>query len=213
MAKAVRSLSPKQIQERIQQHRQAVMMLARRSARKAIEARLKGQGVRVSQVPPSEINALTNDYLAEHRAFFVIEAKQAIATRPASTDGGSMKRIRNLLSQPGAIWWGKLEQDIAELVFELFHKSEHSPNASNVISGKTTNERDNANNSKPNTTATTGELGLSTTGVSDRDRSRKAHRGRTQAGTKRCTRRSGDPDCLQARTTSPRTLLTTLGSG
>jgi len=83
MAKAVRSLSPKQIQERIQQHRQAVMVLARRSARKAIEARLKGQGVRVSQVPPSEINALTNDYLAEHRAFFVIEAKQAIATRPA----------------------------------------------------------------------------------------------------------------------------------
>jgi hypothetical protein len=58
------------------------MVLARRSARKAIEARLKGQGVRVSFVPPSVINALTNDYLAEHRAFFVVEAKQAIATRP-----------------------------------------------------------------------------------------------------------------------------------
>jgi hypothetical protein len=82
MAKAVRSLSPKQIQERIQQHRLAVMVLARRSARKAVVARLKGQGVRVSQVPPSEITALTNDYLAQHRAFFVVEAKQAIATRP-----------------------------------------------------------------------------------------------------------------------------------
>ena len=97
MAKAVRSLSPKQIQERIQQHRQAVMMLARRSARKAIEARLKGQGVRVSQVPPSEINALTNDYLAEHRAFFVIEAKQAIATRPAFARWRLNRTSRNQL--------------------------------------------------------------------------------------------------------------------
>ena len=59
------------------------MVLARRSARKAIEARLKGQGVNVMRVPPCEIMALTNNYLAEHRAFFVIEAKQAIATRPA----------------------------------------------------------------------------------------------------------------------------------
>ena len=78
---ATRSLSPKQIQERIQQHRLAVMVLARRSARKAIEAKLKGQGVRVSFVPPCEIMTLTNDYLAKHRAFFVVEAKQAIATR------------------------------------------------------------------------------------------------------------------------------------
>jgi hypothetical protein len=58
------------------------MVLARRSARKAIEARLKAQGVKVSFVPLREINALANDYLAEHRAFFVVEAKQAIATWP-----------------------------------------------------------------------------------------------------------------------------------
>jgi hypothetical protein len=82
MAKATRSLSPKQIAERTQLHRQAVMVLARRSARKAIEARLRAQGVRVSFVPLHEINALANDYLAEHRAFFVVEAKQAIATYP-----------------------------------------------------------------------------------------------------------------------------------
>jgi hypothetical protein len=83
MAKAVRSLSPKQIQERIQQHRLAVMVLARRSARKAVEAKLKGQGINPMRVPPCEIMALTNAYLAEHRAFFIVEAKQAIATRPA----------------------------------------------------------------------------------------------------------------------------------
>jgi hypothetical protein len=82
MAQAARSLSPKQIQERTQLHRQAVMLLARRSARKAIEARLKAQGVKVSFVPLYEINALANDYLAEHRAFFVAEAKQAIASWP-----------------------------------------------------------------------------------------------------------------------------------
>ena len=57
-------------------------MLVRRSARKAIEAKLKAQGVKVSLVPLCEINALANDYLAEHRAFFVAEARQAIATWP-----------------------------------------------------------------------------------------------------------------------------------
>jgi hypothetical protein len=82
MAQAARSLSPKQIHERTQLHRQAVMVLARRSARKAIEAKLKAQGVKVSFVPLREINALTNAYLAEHRAFFIVEAKQAIATWP-----------------------------------------------------------------------------------------------------------------------------------
>jgi hypothetical protein len=82
MAKAARSLSPKQIAERTQLHRQAVMVLARRSARKAVEWRLKAQGVRVSLVPVRDINALVNDYLAANRAFFVVEAKQAIATYP-----------------------------------------------------------------------------------------------------------------------------------
>ena len=79
---AIRSLSPKQIQERTQLHRLAVMVLARRSARKAVKARLKAQGIRVSLVPVRDINALANDYLADHRAFFVVEAKQAIATWP-----------------------------------------------------------------------------------------------------------------------------------
>jgi hypothetical protein len=46
---ATRSLSPKQIQERIQQHRQAVMVLALMRAKKAINAKLKAQGVRVTQ--------------------------------------------------------------------------------------------------------------------------------------------------------------------
>jgi hypothetical protein len=53
--------------------------MPRRSARKAIKAKLKAQGIKVGLVPLREINALVNDYLAEHRAFFIVEAKQAIA--------------------------------------------------------------------------------------------------------------------------------------
>src|SRR6516225_6589350 len=64
------------------EHQLAILVLARRSARKAIEAKLKAQGVKVSSVPPRQINALAQGYLAERRAFFVAEAKQAIATCP-----------------------------------------------------------------------------------------------------------------------------------
>ena len=69
-------------QATVAEHQLAIAVLAKRSARKAIEARLKAQGVKVSFVPLREVNALTNDYLAEHWAFFVAEAKQPIATWP-----------------------------------------------------------------------------------------------------------------------------------
>jgi hypothetical protein len=69
-------------QATVAEYQLAIAVLAKRSARKAIEAKLKAQGVRVSFVPLREINALANDYLAEHGAFFVAEAKQAIATWP-----------------------------------------------------------------------------------------------------------------------------------
>jgi len=82
MAKAVGSLSPKQIQERIQQHRQAVMVLALMRAKKAINAKLKAQGVRVTLVLPAVINAQARDYLAEHRDELIKEAEHAIATSP-----------------------------------------------------------------------------------------------------------------------------------
>jgi hypothetical protein len=69
-------------QATVAEHRLAVAVLARRSATKAVKARLKAQGVNLSYVPARDINALARDYLAEHRAFFVVEAKQAIATWP-----------------------------------------------------------------------------------------------------------------------------------
>ena len=66
MAKAVRSLSPKQIQERMQRHRQAVMVLARLAAKRAIPAQLRDQGVRVSLVPYAEVMRLAREYLDTH---------------------------------------------------------------------------------------------------------------------------------------------------
>jgi hypothetical protein len=69
-------------QATVAEHRLAVAVLARRSATKAVKARLKAQGVNLSYVPARDIAAMARDYLAEHRAFFVVEAKQAIATWP-----------------------------------------------------------------------------------------------------------------------------------
>jgi hypothetical protein len=69
-------------QATVAEYRLAVAVLARRSATKAVKARLKAQGVNLSYVPARDIAALARDYLAEHRVFFVVEAKQAIATWP-----------------------------------------------------------------------------------------------------------------------------------
>jgi hypothetical protein len=66
----------------VAEYRLAVMVLARRSATKVVKARLKAHGVNLSHVPVQDIAAMARDYLAEHRAFFVVEAKQAIATWP-----------------------------------------------------------------------------------------------------------------------------------
>jgi hypothetical protein len=66
MAKAVRSLSPKQIAERTQQHRQAVMLFARLAAKRAVQDEMRAQGVRVTLVPHAEIMARGREYLDTH---------------------------------------------------------------------------------------------------------------------------------------------------
>jgi hypothetical protein len=82
MAQAVRSLSPKQIRERTQLHRQAVMILAHRRAKKAVERELQSRGLKPRYLPPREINELARDYLAQHRPELLAEAGHAIATWP-----------------------------------------------------------------------------------------------------------------------------------
>ncbi|MFZ0151265.1 MAG: hypothetical protein WAM72_23550 [Xanthobacteraceae bacterium] len=64
---ATRSLSPKQIVERTQRHRQAVMVLAHRRARKAVERQLQEQGLKPRYLALREIKQLAHDYLAQHR--------------------------------------------------------------------------------------------------------------------------------------------------
>jgi hypothetical protein len=79
---ATRSLSPKQILERTQQHRQAVMVLAHRRVRKAVERQLQEQGLKPRYMALREINLLAQDYLAQHGEQLRAEAEHAIATWP-----------------------------------------------------------------------------------------------------------------------------------
>jgi len=59
MAKAARSLSPKQILERMQRHR----LLAHQSATKAIKAKLIAQGVRLTDVTAKDISISARAWL------------------------------------------------------------------------------------------------------------------------------------------------------
>jgi deoxyribodipyrimidine photolyase-like uncharacterized protein len=70
MAQAVRSLSPKQIAERTQLHRQAVAIFARLAAKRAVQDQLRAQGVRVSLVPPAEIMRQAREYLDTHAELY-----------------------------------------------------------------------------------------------------------------------------------------------
>ena len=58
-----------------------IMSLARRLARKEVEAQLRGQGVRLTLVPPREINAKAQEYLAQHLELYR-EAVRIVAQHP-----------------------------------------------------------------------------------------------------------------------------------
>jgi hypothetical protein len=79
---ATRSLSPKQILERMQRHRQAVAVLARQSARRAIKAQLRAEGLKVSQFTGKDISIRADAWFDAHRAELIAEAEQVIATSP-----------------------------------------------------------------------------------------------------------------------------------
>jgi hypothetical protein len=82
MAQAVRSLSAKQIAERTQQHRQAVIQLATYSARKATEAQLRALGKRPTTYSPAQLKALAQAELELNRISLMAEAEKTIATSP-----------------------------------------------------------------------------------------------------------------------------------
>ena len=82
MAKAARSLSPKQIRERMQQHRTAVAVLARQSARRVIKAQIKAAGLKVSQFTARDISIRADVWFDAHRVELIAEAEHTIATSP-----------------------------------------------------------------------------------------------------------------------------------
>ena len=118
MAKAARSLSPKQILERIQRHRSAVAVLAMQSARREVKAQIRAQGLKVAHYSAKEISILAEAHLAQHREQLRAEAEHAINTWP----GFARWRL-----PPG---------------HEVFVKSpeiEHSPKADSSVAGEIVN--------------------------------------------------------------------------
>ncbi len=63
-------------------YHRAVVVLARREGKKAVQARLCAQGLRLQHFSVREIGLLAEDYLAQHRAELIAEAEQKIATSP-----------------------------------------------------------------------------------------------------------------------------------
>ena len=115
---ATRSLSPKRALERIRQHRQCVIVLARQSARKAIKAQLRAEGLKLSQFSAKDISIRADAYFDVHRERLIAETEQIIATSPY------FERWR---LPPG---------------HEVFVKSpeiEHSPKADSAVAGEIVN--------------------------------------------------------------------------
>ena len=79
---ATRSLSPKQIQERMQRHRSAVAVLAMQSARREVKAQIRAKGHKVAHYSAREISVLAEVELQRNRPRFVAEAEHAINTWP-----------------------------------------------------------------------------------------------------------------------------------
>jgi hypothetical protein len=107
---ATRTLSPKQILERTQLLRQAVMILAHRRARKAVERQLQAQGLKPRYMALREINLLAHAYLAQHQERLRAEAEHAIATWPGfarwrlpganiSSDAQSQEQPKSITTQ------------------------------------------------------------------------------------------------------------------
>ena len=77
MAKATPTLSPKRIAERTQLHRQAVMVLARLAAKRAVQDQLRSQGVRVSLFPHAELMRQAREYLDAHPELYQLALERA----------------------------------------------------------------------------------------------------------------------------------------
>ena len=77
MAQAIRSLSPKRIAERTQLHRQAVIQFARMAAKRAVQDKMRAQGIRLTLVFPAEIMRQAREYLDTHPELYQLALERA----------------------------------------------------------------------------------------------------------------------------------------
>ena len=79
---AKRSLSPNRVAQKLREHRQCVIVLARQSARKAIKAQLRAEGLKLSQFSAKDISIRADAYFDVHRERLIAEAEHIVATSP-----------------------------------------------------------------------------------------------------------------------------------
>ena len=113
---ATRSLSAKQVQERLQRHRSAVAVLAMQSARREVKAQIRAQGLKVAHYSAKEISILAEAHLAQHREQLRAEAEHAINT-----------------------WPGFARWRLPKEVFVKSQQIEHSPKADSAVAGEIAN--------------------------------------------------------------------------
>jgi hypothetical protein len=110
---AARSLSPDRVAQKLREHGTAVAVLARQSARRAIKAQLKAEGLKVSQFSAKDISIRADAWFDAHRAELIAEAEHTIATSPlfayfrinaqTQTQSNSMgSAVQNSCSEVGA---------------------------------------------------------------------------------------------------------------
>jgi hypothetical protein len=66
----------------MRQHRQCVIVLACQSARKAIKAQLRAEGLKLSQFSAKDISIRADAYFDVYRERLIAEAEQIVATSP-----------------------------------------------------------------------------------------------------------------------------------
>src|SRR5215469_15350036 len=113
---AARSLSPKQIQERLQRHRVAVRVRAMQIAKTAVKDQLRAQGLKVWHFSAKEIMQLAEDYFANHREELITKATEDINT-----------------------WPGFARWRLPKEVFVKSQQIEHSPKADSAVAGEIVN--------------------------------------------------------------------------
>ena len=79
---ATKSLSPNRVAQKLREHRHAVLVLAHQSARKAIKAQLRAEGLKLSQFSAKDISIRAEAWFDVHRQELIAEAEQIIATSP-----------------------------------------------------------------------------------------------------------------------------------